>query len=421
MLVAGCRTPIGTAGHSLSTVDAPALAAPVLAEAARRSASLRLPITEVVLGNCLGPGGNVARSATLAAGLGINVPATTVDRQCGSGLEAVRYAAALVSAAAPGMTPPPAQPPTTAHSHRDVPPLVLAGGVESASTAPWRYWPPSPGSSQPPSTESRYTRAPFAPAGFPDPEMGPAADDLARVRGISRRKQDAYAARSYERAVAAMASPSYAYDVIPVGSIHHDERPRPMTVDRLTRLRPAFATSSARESEPGSAASVVTLGEVGTVTAGNASGISDGAAVVAVTTAAAASTAGMPAVSIVSSAVAAGDPALPGAAAGPAALLALRRAGIGSDELAVIEVVEAFAAVALAFADDLGVDAERLCAEGGAIAYGHPWGASGTIALVHAISQLRRSAEPAYGLVACAIGGGQSIAMVLHYAGNARS
>jgi len=109
----------------------------------------------------------------------------------------------------------------------------------------------------------------------------------------------------------------------------------------------------------------------------------------------------------------AGDPALPGAGAGPAALKALQRAGLGIVEVGVIEVVEAFAAVALAFADDLGVDPELVCREGGAIALGHPWGASGAVALVRAISQLQRDPAARYALVACAIGGGQGIAMII--------
>jgi len=377
VLVAGLRTPIGTAGHALADVTVTDLAAPVLAALADRVAPLGLGVDEVMLGNCLGPGGNPARSAALAAGLGPGVPAVTIDRQCGSGLESVRLAAAAVSA---GQAT-----------------LVLAGGAESASTAPWRFWPPDRPGDEP----VRYTRAPFAPPGFPDPEMGIAADDLAAGRGIDRERQDAYAARSHRRALAAAEAGRFRAEIVAVKGISADERPRPLTTQRLARLRPAF--------RPG-----------GTVTAGNSSGVSDGAAAVAVTTAAIARASGLPALAIRSSAAVAGDPALPGAAAGPAARQALQRAGLRIADVGAIEVTEAFAAVALAFADDLGVADETLCPDGGAIALGHPWGASGAVLLVRLMRRMltvmpgdNGSGSPEFGLAACAIGGGQGIAMVV--------
>lgn len=402
--MAGCRTPIGTAGHGLAGLTAVDLAAPVLAEVARRAAPLDLPVTEVLLGNCLGPGGNPARSAALAAGLGLAVPAVTVDRQCGSGLEALRIAALTVRS-----------------EGRDL--LLLAGGAESASTAPWRFWPPR----QPGDTPARYTRAPFAPLGFPDPEMGPAADDLARLRQIPRRRQDAYAARSHQRARLAQAAGRFADELVPVGGLTADERPRPLSVERLARLRPAFAAGTVitiaapGETDPDNGTADNTTPRTATadsmVTAGNSSGISDGAAALAVTTAGAARAAGMDALWIRSTAVAAADPALPGAVAAPAARLALRRAGLAAGDLGAIEVTEAFAAVALAFADDLGVDETLLCADGGAVALGHPWGASGAVLAVRLLAQMLPGGGPEIGLAACAIGGGQGIAMVLQRVG----
>jgi acetyl-CoA C-acetyltransferase len=373
VLVAACRTPIGTAGHALAELTVTELAAPVLAEVAVRAAPLGLPVDEVILGNCLGPGGNPARSAALAAGLGTAIPAVTVDRQCGSGLEAVRQAAALVAAGQAG--------------------LVLAGGAESASTAPWRFWPPE-ALGRPP---ERYTRAPFAPPGFPDPDMGVAADDLARIRGITRERQDGYAARSHRRALAAAQAGRFGAEIVALKGISVDERPRPLTPERLTRLRPAFRPD-------------------GTVTAGNSSGISDGAAAVAVATAAAASAAGVTSLRIVASAVVAGDPALPGASAAPAARKALQRAGIAVADLGAVEVTEAFAAVALAFADELGIDQRALCIDGGAIALGHPWGASGAVLLVRLMTRMLADDGPVFGLAACAIGGGQGVAMVVQRA-----
>src|SRR4051794_8661409 len=171
VIVAALRTPIGTAGGALATVAAPDLAAPVLRTLAASVPDL--PLRDVVLGNCTGPGGDVARVAALTAGLPVEAPALTVDRQCASGLAAVAVAAALLS------------------SSRGI---VLAGGVESASTAPLRFWPGDP--------PRRYDRAPFAPDHVGDPDMGLAADVLAEKAGVTRARQDEYAARSHALACA---------------------------------------------------------------------------------------------------------------------------------------------------------------------------------------------------------------------------
>lgn len=366
VLVAPRRTPIGNAGHGFATLTTTDLAAPVLREvhSTLRAAGVDAEIDDVVLGNCLGPGGDPARIAALAAGFGTEVPGVTVDRQCGSGLDAVMQAALRVQSGGDE--------------------LILAGGVESASTAPWRFWPPA-GDAEP----VRYTRAPFAPQGFPDPDMGAAADDLARVRGISRERQDAYAARSHSAAAAA----DFSAELVPIGDVRRDERIRAgLTEARLARLRPSF-------------------GADGTATAGNSCGISDGAAVVAVTTAAGA--AGLPALRILGSAVAGSDPAHPGLGPVPAIRKLLRRTGVGVADLGIVEITEAFASVVLAVSDELGLDESTICPQGGAIAMGHPWGASGAILLVRLATQMLRPAGPALGLAACAIGGGQGIAMLV--------
>lgn len=390
MLVAGLRTPIGTAGHGLAELSVTDLAAPLLAELARRTASLDRTVDDVILGNCMGPGGNPARVAALAAGIGarsagqpgvgvpgVGVPGVTVDRQCGSGLDAVLQAASRIRA-----------------GDAD---LVLAGGVESASTAPWRCWPPgAPGANGIPSTEPvRYARAPFAPPGFPDPEMGVAADDLAQRLGISRERQDAYAARSHEAAHRAAADGVFRGELLPVGGLSADERPRPgMTPVRLGRLRPAFTTG-------------------GTATAGNSCGVSDGAAVLTVTTAGLAADAGLPGLRILAAAATAGDPALPGLAAAPAIRKVLARTGIGIEAIGAVEITEAFASVALAVIDKLGMDPAVVCSDGGAIGLGHPWGASGAILLVRLFARMVRPGGSALGLAACAIGGGQGLAMLV--------
>ncbi|MCC3332355.1 thiolase family protein [Nocardia abscessus] len=366
VLVAPRRTPIGNAGHGLADVTIIDLAAPVLQSvlASVRGAGIDAEVDDVVLGNCLGPGGDPARVAALRAGMGVHVPGVTVDRQCGSGLDAVMQAALRVRSGADE--------------------LVLAGGVESASTAPWRFWPPT-GTAEP----ARYTRAPLAPQGFPDPDMGVAADDLARARGISRERQDAYAARSHTLAAAA----DFSAEIVPIGDVRRDERIRAgMTATRLARLRPSF-------------------GVEGTATAGNSCGISDGAAVMAVTTESMA--AGLPALRILGCAVAGSDPALPGLGPVPAIRKLLRRTGFRVEDLGVIEITEAFASVVLAVADELGLDESTICPQGGAIAMGHPWGASGAILLVRLASQMLAEGGPALGLAACAIGGGQGIAVLV--------
>ncbi|MGW5379206.1 thiolase family protein [Nocardia sp. NPDC003999] len=366
VLVAPRRTPIGNAGHGLSDLTTTELAAPVLREVltSLRGAGIDTDVDDVVLGNCLGPGGDPARVAALRAGLGVHVPGVTVDRQCGSGLDAVMQAALRVRSGADE--------------------LLLAGGVESASTAPWRFWPPV-ADAEP----VRYTRAPFAPPGLPDPDMGAAADDLARARGISRERQDAYAARSHTLAAAA----DFTAEIVPVGGVHRDERIRAgMTAARLARLRPGFGVD-------------------GTATAGNSCGISDGAAAMAVTTEAMA--AGLPALRILGCAVAGSDPAYPGLGPVPAIRKLLRRTGFGVADLGVVEITEAFASVVLAVADELGLDESTICPQGGAIAMGHPWGASGAILLVRLASQMLRADGPALGLAACAIGGGQGIAVLV--------
>jgi acetyl-CoA C-acetyltransferase len=371
VIVEALRSPIGRAGGRLRDLAAPDLAAPVLAAVHRRLDQPR--IDEVVLGNCMGPGGDVARVAALAAGLGVEVPALTVDRQCGSGLTAVSTAAALVTAA-PG--------------------LVLAGGVESASTAPWRYWPPA--DDQPP---ERYTRAPFAPIGFADPDMGDAADRLAAATGIGRDAQDGYAARSHARAVATATAGGFAAETVPVAGLDHDERPSAgLTVARLSRLSPVFRP----------------VVQGGTVTIGTSSGVNDGAAVVAVVDGEEHARSGRRGLRLLASATAAVDSDRPGIGLVPAVQLALERAAVDMAAVDVVEFNEAFAGQILACCAALGLDPERVCPQGGALALGHPWGASGAVLLVRLFSQLVRTPRPgALGLAAIAVGGGQGVAMVV--------
>ncbi|MGN6241208.1 MAG: beta-ketoacyl synthase N-terminal-like domain-containing protein, partial [Cellulosimicrobium cellulans] len=242
VVVAARRTWVGTAGHghrSLAEVDLAAGALGATLDDAR-SLGFEADVADVVLGCCTGPGGNVARPAALAAGLGVAVPGLTVDRQCGSGLAAVLLAAQQVRAGEAR--------------------LVLAGGTESASRAPAR-------AHRTPWGDVPYARAAFAPTPWADPGMGAAADALARRRGVTRERQEAYAVRSHARALAAHAGGRFTAETVRVGApgraLARDERARHLDPAVLVRLSPAFT--------PG-----------GTVTAATASPVSDGAAAVAV-------------------------------------------------------------------------------------------------------------------------------------------
>lgn len=362
VIVAARRTPVRTARPP--AIDPVELAAGVLSAVAAELAEAGITtVDDVVLGSARGPGGNLARVSALAAGLGLEVPGVSVDRQCGSGLEAVRLAAALVGSGSAD--------------------VVLAGGVESASAA-------IPG------------RAAFAPPGFADPEMGVAAEDLARVAGISRARQDAYALRSHRLSAAAQDDGRFAAELVPTAGITHDDRPRRrLTPAVLARIPAAFC--------PG-----------GTVTAGNSCGISDGAAALAVVSGRLAS--GRAGLRIVGTAVAGVDPALPGLGPVPAIRNLLRTNGLSLDDVDALEITEAFAAQLLACTDALGLDPsdveDRVCAEGGAIGLGHPWAASGALLMVRLFSRLVRRDGGRWGLAACAIGGGQGIAVLTERVGS---
>ena len=367
VVVAALRTPIGTSGGALATVGAADLAAPVLAALAGSLPGE--PVRDVVLGNCMGPGGDVARVAALTAGLPVDVPALTVDRQCGSGLAALDVAAVMLRSASG---------------------LVLAGGVESASTAPLRFWPGHP--------PVRYDRAPFAPPDLGDPDMGYAADVLAEQAGVSRERQDAYAARSHALAAATRDAGRFDAEVVPVAGVRRDERPRHgLGVPRLSRLRPAFRAAA----------------DGGTVTAGNACGVNDGAAAVAMVDADTQRRLDVPGLRVLATATVGVDPTLPGLGLVPATRRALATAGLRVTDLDVVELNEAFAGQVLACCDALSLDPDRVCVDGGALALGHPWGASGAVLVVRLFSQLVRAAQGRYGLAAVAAGGGQGVAVVV--------
>ncbi|TXN32302.1 thiolase family protein [Lacisediminihabitans profunda] len=373
VVVAARRTPIATKGARLAHVTAEHLAAPVIracVDDARAATGARADIGDVVLGNCMGPGGNIARLAALAAGIDVAVPGMTVDRQCGSGLSAIITAGEAIRAG----------------DDR----LQLAGGVESASTAPTRTF-----------AGIAYFRAPFAPSGFPDPEMGPAAQALALRYDIDRHQQDNYAARSHQLAYDAHRLGRFDEEIVAIGDVRVDDGPRAGIPAMLGRFAPLFAPAD---------------GELnGTVTAGNSCRISDGAAAVAMVPAGSRGT--TPGLALVAAATVGCDPALPGIGPVAAITRALADAGVTLADVAAFEIVEAFAAQTLAVLHLLGLAPDgvadpRVCAQGGALALGHPWGASGAVSVVRLFSRLVRGNAPAgtLGIATAAVGGGMGVA-----------
>lgn len=370
-MVAARRTAIATKGARLGGVTAEQLAAPVIracAQSAGEATGVRAPIGDVVLGNCMGPGGNIARLASLAAGIDVSVPGMTIDRQCGSGLTAIITAGQAILAG----------------DQR----LQIAGGVESASTAPTRS-----------SAGVAYARAPFAPAGFPDPEMGPAAQALAARYGIGRRRQDEYAARSHRLALDAQRLGRFDDEIVEIDGLRLDDGPRAGIPEMLGRFAPLFTD------DPND----------GTVTAGNSCRISDGAAAVAMVPND--FRGGAPGLALVAAATVGCDPSLPGIGPVDAVTRAIARAGVTLADVAAFEIVEAFAAQTLAVLQllDLAPDGTadpRVCAEGGALAFGHPWGASGAVSVVRLFSRLVRGNAPAgtLGIATAAVGGGMGVA-----------
>lgn len=378
-ITAAARTAVTGRSRAQAHRDAGELGADVVAAVTggREGAD----VAGVVLGNCWGPGGNPARVAALGAGLGDAVPGWTVDAQCGSGLVAVLQAAG--HAAPTGRA-------------------VVGGGVESASTAPERIRDGVP-----------YTQAPMVPRGRPDPGMTAAADALAAARGITRARQEAFAARSHVLALAAAELRAAERAPGPEGaSAPDDDGPRRLTPAALARF-----TGVTPGADPDTA-----------VTGGTAARIADGAAAVLLEPgeprAPAAPTPPRPGalarpVRLVSGTITGGDPALPGIAPVAAVRAALDEAGWTLQDLVVVEVVEAYAAQALATLDELGLtdgDAgvdPRVNAAGGALALGHPWGASAAIALVRAVHRLQERPAGARGLVTCAVAGGMGVAALL--------
>ncbi|WP_346958134.1 thiolase family protein [uncultured Arthrobacter sp.] len=383
VIIAARRTPVCRAHGALKTLQAEQLLAPVLRRLLADTGVAADQVQDVVIGNAVGGGGNVARLAALEAGLPVSVPGLTVDRQCGSGLDAIVLASRLVAAGG-GFGSGPGG-------------VYLAGGVESISTAPLRARPGAGGEPQ------FYRRARFAPAGYGDPDMGVAAENVAVRFGISRQRQDEFALRSHQRALDAAAAGAFDGEVValpgPAGPVRSDDGPRrSLTPAVLARFPAAFV--------PG-----------GSVTAGNSCFDADGAAAVVVTSLARARQLGARDGLLVLGTNTAGvEPALLGMGAAAAAARLLAGASVAARDLGLIEFNEAFASQTLACLDQLGIEPRRANLDGGALALGHAYGASGAVLVTRLLAQARR--EPVDGTLALAmisIAGGMGTAALFEY------
>ena len=386
VILSGCRTPIGAFGGALKDLSASDLATVVIRESLVRARIAPADVGDVVMGCVLqaGAGMNVARQAALKAGLPVEVPAETVNRVCGSGLQAVVHAVEAIRG-----------------GYVDV---VVAGGTESMSNAPYLLkgarWGYRMGHGE--VLDSMLAEGLTCAINLH--HMGITAEEVASRYHVSRADQDAFAAESQRRAVQAMQDGRFDAEIVPVEvpqrkgapiRVQADEYPRPgTTAEKLAALNPAFKKE-------------------GTVTAGNASGINDGAAALVVTTAKRARTAGTaPLARILAYASTGVDPKVMGIGPVSAVRKVLERAGLLLADVDLFELNEAFAAQSVAVTRELGIDAQNVNVNGGAIALGHPIGASGARVLTTLIYALK-ARRLRYGVAALCIGGGMGIAMVV--------
>jgi acetyl-CoA C-acetyltransferase len=382
VIASAARTPVGTFNGAFADLSASTLGTVAIKAALERAGVAPEDVSEVIMGQILtaGAGQNPARQAAMEAGLPVEVPAYGVNQLCGSGLKTVALGFQAI---------------TSGDSS-----IVVAGGQESMTQAPHCMY--LRGGKKMGDAEMIDTmiRDGLWDA-FNGYHMGCTAENIANQWQISREQQDAFAARSQQRAEAAQAANRFADEIAPVtiktrkGEIivDQDEYPRAgVTAESLGGLRPAFAKD-------------------GTVTAGNASGINDGAAALVLMTAEEAADRGIsPRARIVSWAQAGVDPSIMGTGPIPASRAALDKAGWTVDDLDLIEANEAFAAQALAVGMDLGWDDEKLNVNGGAIAIGHPVGASGARVLTTLLYEMEKR-DAGKGLATLCIGGGMGIAM----------
>ncbi len=377
VILSAVRTPVGRHGGGLAGVRPDDLAAVAVAAAVERAGVPAVEIEDVWLG-CANQAGednrNVARFAALLAGLPETVGGVTVNRLCASGLSAIVGACHAVIA-----------------GDGD---LLVAGGVESMTRAPLvtakadASWARGDRTLHDTTLGWRFVNPRYAER-YSTEVMGATGENVAERWDVSREDQDAFALESQRRWAAANASGRFADELVPAGELEHDEHPRPeTTAERLAGLRPAFRDG-------------------GTVTAGNASGLNDGAAALVIASEERAAALGLePLARFVGSAVAGVDPAVMGIGPVPAVRRLLERTGVSVGELDLVELNEAFASQSLAVIRELGLDPERVNVNGGAIAIGHPLGMSGARLVTSLVHELRRR-DGRYGLATLCIGVGQ--------------
>jgi acetyl-CoA C-acetyltransferase len=387
VIVSGARTAIGSFGGSLKDVPVSELGRVVIEGAIERAGIDRADVDEVIMGNVLqaGAGMNPARQAAIAAGIPDSVSSFTVNKVCGSGLKSVALAAQAIAAGDAE--------------------LVVAGGMESMSRAPYilkdARWGYRLGSGE--IVDSMLSEGLTCAMG--GCHMGITAENIAEKYNVSREAQDQFSAESQRRADAAITAGRFDEEIVPVMiaqkkgeplAFKKDEYPRAATTaEALARLRPAFKT------------------DAGTVTAGNASGLNDGAAALVVASEERARLMELaPLAKIVAYSSAGVDPRFMGMGPVPAIQRALERADLTLGEIELFELNEAFAAQSLGVMGELGIDSSRVNVNGGAIALGHPIGASGARVLVSLLYEMRRRGARR-GLAALCIGGGQGIAMIV--------
>ncbi|MEH7438374.1 thiolase family protein [Neobacillus drentensis] len=381
VIVAAVRTAIGRQGGALASVPAHVLGAEVIKEAVKRAKIQPEMIDDVIFGNVLSGGGNIARLTALQTGLSLDLPGLTVDRQCGSGINAINLAAQAIRA-----------------GDGDV---YIAGGTESMSRAPYLMdRPEKPYSPMPPS----FRKSQLSPTEIGDPPMGITAENLVEKYQISREEQDQFALESQQRMAIAMEEGRFDEQIVPItipvkkGELvvfKTDEHPRPQTTyEGLAKLQPAFLKG-------------------GTVTAGNSSGLNDAASALVIMSREKAEELNLTPLAVVRHyAVAGVDPNIMGIGPVPAVRKVMEKSGLSIEDMDLIEINEAFASQVLACNRELEMDLEKVNVNGGAIAHGHPLGATGAILVTKAVYELKRS-EGRYALITACIGGGQGIATII--------
>jgi acetyl-CoA C-acetyltransferase len=393
VIVSAVRTALGRFGGTIKDVQPEDLAKIVILAAVERAGIEPASVDEVIIGQTKqsADAANVARVAALKAGFPVEVPAYTVMRQCGSGLQAVQSAAQAIRCGDAE--------------------IVVAGGIESMSLAPYylrgaRFGFVSGNTVVVDSnTESQPRSQPYEVYG--DLTMGLTAENLAEKYAISREEQDAFALQSQERAADAIRSGRFKDEIVPVEVparkgpptiFDTDEHPRETSLEQLAKLRPVFK-------------------EGGSVTAGNSSGRNDGGACLVLMSATAAKSRGIaPLATIRGQAAAAVDPRIMGIGPAPASHKALERAGLSLSDIGLLEVNEAFAAQSLAVVRELRLDQAIVNVNGGAIALGHPLGCSGARILITLLHEMLRRGTR-YGLASICIAGGQGMATIIETEG----